>query len=49
VTIPDSVTSIGDSAFSDCEALQSITIPNGTRMKFEKLLPNELHQYIKEQ
>ena len=27
--IPDSVTSIGDSAFSDCSSLTSITIPNG--------------------
>ena len=27
VTIPDSVTSIGDSAFSECSSLQSITIP----------------------
>ena len=28
VTIPDSVTSIGDSAFSECENLTSITIPD---------------------
>ena len=28
VTIPDSVTSIGDSAFSDCSSLQSVTIPD---------------------
>ena len=27
-TIPDSVTSIGDSSFYDCESLTSITIPN---------------------
>ena len=27
-TIPNSVTSIGDSAFSDCDSLTSITIPN---------------------
>ena len=28
ITIPNSVTSIGMSAFSDCESLQQITIPN---------------------
>jgi hypothetical protein len=28
ITIPDSVTTIGDQAFSDCYALTSITIPN---------------------
>ena len=28
MTIPDSVTSIGDSAFSGCSALTSVTIPD---------------------
>ena len=28
-SIPDSVTSIGNSAFSNCYSLQSITIPDG--------------------
>jgi serine/threonine protein kinase len=49
VTIPDSVTSIGEGAFDGCESLQKIIIPKGTRTKFEKLLPNELHKYIIEQ
>ena len=29
ITIPDSVTSIGDAAFSDCQNLTNINIPNG--------------------
>ena len=29
MTIPDSVTTIGDNVFSGCKALKSITIPEG--------------------
>ena len=29
ITIPDSVTEIGESAFADCTGLTSITIPDG--------------------
>ena len=38
VHIPNSVTSIGEQAFNWC-SLTSIHIPDGTRKKFEKLLP----------
>ena len=31
ITIPNSVTSIGDYAFAQCDSLQSITIPNSVR------------------
>lgn len=39
VYIPDSVEWIGSGVFEDCQALERICIPNGTKEKFEKLLP----------
>ena len=38
IEIPDSVTSIGDGAFSWCESLKVIYIPKGTREKMLGLL-----------
>lgn len=37
--IPDSVERIGSGVFEDCQNLERICIPNGTKEKFEKLLP----------
>ena len=39
VTIPNSVTSIGNGAFADCSGLQSIIIHPGTKQKFAYFLP----------
>jgi hypothetical protein len=32
ITIPGSVTQIGEAAFGDCSSLTSITIPNGVSL-----------------
>ena len=39
IYIPDSVTVIDENAFEGCESLKEIIIHEGTRDKFEKLLP----------
>ena len=48
ITIPDSVTHIGDWAL-DVDDTTSIIIPQGSRAKFEQLLPEYLHDMLVEQ
>lgn len=40
ITLPNSLNSILENDLADCEHLTSIYIPNGTKDRFEKLLPN---------
>ena len=49
ITIPDSVTHIEDEAFEECESLSSVIIPRGSRAKFERMLPSDLHSKLIEQ
>ena len=46
ISIPDSVTSIGNRAFFWCGSLQRIIIPQGSREKFEKLLPDYKYKLV---
>lgn len=46
ILLPDSIVSIGQNAFYGCKALNGIYIPNGSRDKFEKLLPKHLHDRL---
>ena len=48
VDLPDSLTNVGYMAFSWCYNLSQINIPCGMRMRFEAILPKELHDLIKE-
>ena len=48
LTLPSSLTSIGDGAFADCSSLRTIYIPIGSMDKFKRLLPNHLHDKLKE-
>ncbi len=48
VSLPSSIDVIGGHAFSNCEKLKEIIIPVGTRKKFEDLLPEDLHDKLKE-
>lgn len=48
ILLPDSIVSIGQNVFYGCKALKEIYIPNGSRDKFEKLLPKHLHDKLKE-
>ena len=45
ITLPSSVTSIGDDVFVGCENLQQINIPRGTLEKFKKLLPGWAYKF----
>ena len=49
INIPYSVTHIGTNAFWSCSSLSSINIPRGSRAKFERMLPEGLHNKLKEQ
>ena len=49
ISIPYSVTHIGDRAFERCGFLFFIIIPLGSRTKFERMLPHDLHNKLKEQ
>ncbi|MBR4300346.1 MAG: leucine-rich repeat protein, partial [Bacteroidales bacterium] len=46
--IPDSVTEIGVGAFYNCESLQSIVIPKGTKEHFYVLLRGWYYDLLKE-
>lgn len=43
ITIPNSVTDIGDGAFNDCQSLESVVLPNSLS-KLSKLMFNYCHQ-----
>ena len=45
-TIPSSVISIGDWAFYNCHSLRQIIIPQGSRTKFEEMLPEYKNKLI---
>ena len=49
IVIPESVTDIGESPFSFCESLKSIVIPKGSRVKFKKMLDEELWDKLVEE
>ena len=46
IFIPGSVTSIGNSSFHCCSSLQIIIISQGSRAKFEKLLPDYKYKLV---
>ena len=39
---------MGTDAFDDCESLEAILIPRGSKPKFKALLPNNLHKLLEE-
>ena len=48
ITLPQGVESIEDDAFNSCDALRSIRIPKGTLAHFQRILPSDLHEKIRE-
>ena len=48
VKLGRSVECIGEDAFDDCESLEAILVPAGTRERFLSLLPKNLHEIIEE-
>lgn len=46
ILLPESIVSIGQNAFYGCKALKEIYIPNGSRERFEKMLPKHLHDRL---
>lgn len=49
ITIPNSVTTIGEGVFSGCQNLVSIYIPIGTKKKFEELLPEYKDKLVEQE
>ena len=39
---------VGTDAFDDCESLEAILIPRGSKAKFKSMLPNNLHKLLEE-
>ena len=48
ILLPESIESIGQNAFYDSKDLKEIYIPNGSKDKFEKLLPKFFHDKMRE-
>ena len=46
IALPDSITSIDNSSFHCCSSLKIIIIPQGSRAKFEKLLPDYKYKLV---
>lgn len=45
INIPDSVTSIGNGAFSDCKSLLNINIPNGVTSIGDSVFVNCIYNH----
>ena len=49
ITIPNSVTAIGEGVFSGCQNLVSVYIPIGTKKRFEELLPEYKDKLVEQE